>query len=185
MKMETKLFITAVSCCAIALSISDHNSKKHADHTPKTITLSRTKPPTNLKKGRYSIFVDYSLPIDATRLWLINNKTGDTILRTTCSHGYASGSDYVTDPSNESGSHKSCIGNFIIAEKYVGSFGNSIRLDGISGQLNSNARARNIIIHSTKKLATRWTWGCFAVPDEIMQTIYTLDLKGCMLYVYQ
>lgn len=90
-----------------------------------------------------------------------------------------------TNPSNESGSHKSSIGNFIIAEKYVGLFGNSIRLDGISGKLNSNARSRNIIIHSTKKLATKWTWGCFAVSEEVMKVLWELDLKGCLLYAYK
>ena len=184
MKMETKIFLLAITGCAIALSINHNNFSNPTTYHPKSKIATFAKPPTNLKKGKYSIFVDYSQPIDSIRLWLINNKTGDTLMRSTCSHGYASGPEILIDPSNISGSHKSSIGNFIIAEKYVGTFGNSIRLDGISGKLNSNARSRNIIIHSTKKLATKWTWGCFAVPEDEMKTLYSIDLAGCILYAY-
>src|SRR5688500_3364388 len=122
--METRSIFIAFTCIAIAfISSKDHENNSGIDDPARTGSTF-AKPPANLHKGRYSIFVDYSRSINEERLWLIHNKTGDTVIRTTCSHGYASGENYVTDPSNESGSHKSSIGNFVIAEKYVGRFGN-------------------------------------------------------------
>ena len=142
-------------------------------------------PPAHWNRGKYSIFVDYSRSIDSIRFWLISNTSHDTLIKSTCTHGCQSGFLYASDFSNQPESHKSSLGEYIIAEKYIGKFGRSIRLDGISEELNSNARSRNIVIHSTKKLRTRWSWGCFAISESALDAIFNMDLKGSVLYAYK
>ena len=137
------------------------------------------------KKASYVILVDFSRSIDDTRFWVYSTKTKKLVLKAKCAHGINSGKTYSTSFSNKPESKKSCLGTFKLAEQYTGTYGPSIKLDGLSAGLNSNARTRFIIIHSSKKLSTKWSWGCFSIPEDKMNALLKLNLKDAYLIAYR
>jgi hypothetical protein len=57
-------------------------------------------------------------------------------------------------------------------------------LNGLD-KTNSNAKQRKIIFHSSKIMITKWSWGCFALPEEKTKTIIDKIKGGCLVYVYK
>ena len=108
------------------------------------------------------IVADMRLPSSAKRLWAIDTKTGETILRTEVSHGRGS------DPnrqgraqvfSNTPGSLMTSVGLYSIAEPYKGKDGavaTRRRLDGLMPGFNDNARARAVVLHPAKYVRDGW-----------------------------
>jgi hypothetical protein len=129
------------------------------------------------------IIVDFRKPIDGRRLYLLDGKSATVLLRTTVAHGVNSGTDYATSMSNEPGTLKSSPGAYLTQGTYFGTFGYSLRLKGLDSGINSNAEMRNIILHSSKLMRTKYSWGCFAVPDEHHQKIIDLMKGGRLLFV--
>ena len=138
-----------------------------------------------VKTPRYVVLVDFSKPIDKTRFWVYATRSHKVVLAAKCAHGVLSGLRYATSFSNQPDSKKSSLGTFRIGETYTGIFGRSLKLDGISPGLNTNARKRAIIIHSSEKMATKWSWGCFSIPEKEMQALLKLDLHGCYQVAYR
>lgn len=87
--------------------------------------------------------------------------------------------------SNIPGSKQSSLGKFRLAEHYVGKHGKSIRIDGLSGSLNDNARRRLVVIHSAPYVTDDGvygnSWGCFAVSQKTMKILLELP-EGTLLY---
>ena len=133
--------------------------------------------------GKYTVYVDFSRSINEPRFKVTCNATKQVIIYTTCAHARKSGEAFAIKFSNVIGSEKSSLCRYRIGEKYVGVFGKAIRLDGLD-PTNSNARARAIVIHSSDKMQTKWSWGCFAIPEKALQKLYSLDIKGSILYAY-
>jgi hypothetical protein len=90
---------------------------------------------------------------------------------------------YPTDFSNVSGTNKSSKGAFITKGTYNGGFGYSMVIRGLDRGINDNVESRKIIFHSTKKMKTSWSNGCFATPEETNKTIIELTKNGRLVYV--
>jgi hypothetical protein len=100
------------------------------------------------------------------------------------SHGVNSGKEYATDFSNVIGSYKSSLGAYLTEQTYNGYYGYSLIVKGLD-KTNSNAKKRKIIFHSTKKMKTKWSWGCFSLPEKNNKKIIDMIKGGCLVYVYK
>jgi hypothetical protein len=136
-----------------------------------------------IKKRDYVIIVDYTKPIFSERLYVLDMKNKKIVLKSTVSHAFKSGVMYPTDFSNVSGTNKSSKGAFITKGTYNGGFGYSMVIRGLDRGINDNVESRKIIFHSTKKMKTSWSNGCFATPEETNKTIIELTKNGRLVYV--
>ena len=104
-------------------------------------------------------------------------------------HGENSGASlYATDFSNVIDSKKSSLGIYRVENDYYGSFGYSLRVEGLE-RTNSNAKDRAIVIHpyysvseeyiqSTGMIGT--TWGCFGLNQEASNYMIPLLKNGSL-----
>ncbi|MEM7699541.1 MAG: murein L,D-transpeptidase catalytic domain-containing protein [Verrucomicrobiota bacterium] len=100
-----------------------------------------------LPKSGLLVIVDYSLPSQAKRGRIVDLADQSTVFEARVCHGKNSGGVFARDFSNREGSLQSSLGLFEIRERYEGQHGWSYRLDGLSGELNSAARERLIVLH--------------------------------------
>jgi len=136
-----------------------------------------------IKKSNYVILIDYTKPITSERLYVLNMKTNEVVIKSTVSHSFKSGVLYPSDYSNVSGSNKSSKGGFIAKGTYNGGFGYSMVIRGLDKGINDNVESRKVIFHSTKKMATPWSNGCFATPEDVNQKLIDLTKNGTFIYV--
>lgn len=137
----------------------------------------------NVTNDKYVVMIDYSKSIDEQRLYIVNTKTFQVEITSIVSHGVNSGKKYATAFSNTESSYKSSLGAYVTENTYYGHFGYSLVLNGLD-KTNSNAKKRKIIFHSTKKMKTKWSWGCFSLPEEKIRKIINMIKGGCLVYVY-
>ncbi len=122
---------------------------------------------------------DFSLHSQNKRQWIYDMSTGDLAWNLHVAHGEASSSssdDGVSNSfSNVHESHQSSLGMMRAAESYTGSFGYSMRLDGLESGHNDQVRARAIVVHpwegSRPEYVSRYgevapTWSCPAIDDR-------------------
>ena len=138
-----------------------------------------------VKSNKYVVLIDYSKSIFSKRLFVVDVNNKKMVLTSTVSHAYNSGLQYATKFSNKEGTLMSCIGAFETSSTYYGQFGYSLILKGLDKGINSNAKQRKIIFHSSKKMKTKWSWGCFATPEETNKKLINLIKNGCLVYVYK
>lgn len=131
----------------------------------------------------YVIVVDYGKNISAERLYVIDMKLGKSVISSRVSHAWNSGMMYATDFSNAAGSNKSACGVYKTCGTKFGKFGYSMIIEGLDRGVNNNASARSIIFHSSKKMKTPWSLGCFATPEETNKQIINLTKGGCLVVV--
>ena len=146
----------------------------------KAIAIQKKYKVTN---NKYVVMVDFSISIDQERLYIVNTKTGKIEMTSIVSHGVNSGKEYATDFSNEIGSYKSSLGAYLTEQTYNGYYGYSLIVKGLD-KTNSNAKKRKIIFHSTKKMKTKWSWGCFSLPEKNNKKIIDMIKGGCLVYAY-
>lgn len=139
----------------------------------------------NVPNKRYVVIIDYSKSFDEERLYLVDIKNNKIIIKSTVSHGVNSGDKYATKFSNIDGSLQTSLGGYKTGSIYNGKYGRSLVLDGLDEGINSNARSRYIVFHSNKKMSTKWSWGCFATPDNINDKLIDIIKDGCLVYVHK
>jgi hypothetical protein len=132
---------------------------------------------------RYVVMIDYSKPIYAERLYIVNTKQQRIEMTSIVSHAFKSGMVYAKDFSNVEESLKSSLGVYLTENTYYGKYGYSLALKGLD-KTNSNAKKRNIVFHSSKKMSTKWSHGCFAVPDKKSRKIIEMIKGGSLVYAY-
>jgi hypothetical protein len=132
---------------------------------------------------RYVTIIDYSKPITAQRLFIVDTKSKQVVFRSKVSHAYNSGLLYATEFSNVPGSEKSSLGAYVTGGTKYGRFGYSMYLNGLDSGVNSNAYLRAIIFHSSKKMKTIWSAGCFATDEATNKKIIDLIKGGSLVYV--
>jgi hypothetical protein len=132
---------------------------------------------------RYVVMIDYSKPIYAERLYIVNTKQQRIEMTSVVSHAFKSGMVYAKDFSNVEESLKSSLGVYLTENTYYGKYGYSLALKGMD-KTNSNAKKRNIVFHSSKKMSTKWSHGCFAVPDKKSRKIIEMIKGGSLVYAY-
>lgn|SRR5436190_19693063 len=145
-----------------------------------------------IKKNLLTL-IDFSLSSNAKRLWVINLDTNTVLYNSLVAHGIKTGDEFANSFSNKNSSFKSSLGFYATGETYNGKHGTSLRLDGLEKELNSNARARGVVMHSAdyvsesfiqrnKKLGR--SQGCPALPKELSKDIInTIKNKSC-LFIY-
>ncbi|MBI4815764.1 MAG: murein L,D-transpeptidase catalytic domain family protein [Deltaproteobacteria bacterium] len=137
---------------------------------------------------------DFDVPSDQKRLWTFNLLTQELAYHLHVAHGSGSGdpSDVrrVRAVSNISGSNMSSAGLMKTAETYVGSHGNSLRLDGLEPGFNDRVRSRAIVFHAAEYSSPEFvrnngytgrSWGCPAI-DPAVNAAFLRDVKGGTLY---
>jgi hypothetical protein len=133
--------------------------------------------------------VDYSLPSYIKRMVVIDLRSGERAFYRVA-HGKNSGELYALRFSDTPESNMSSLGLFRVTRRYDGDHGLALRLDGLDSLRNSNADARDIVLHSADYVSIRYILlnlvtlhgpmtgrsnGCFVVSkgdiDEVVQKL--------------
>ena len=190
------LFTLSISCgpnISQEVSLIQNNSWKPKgmskalwDDAHKAWTCAANKGQTN---STTYVVVDFSLPSDQKRLWVLDLKNSKVLYRERVAHGSKTGERYARHFSNKSESHKSSLGLYKATESYYGKHGYSRRLDGLE-KSNKAARQRAIVIHPAKYVSDDWlerkgyigrSHGCFAIsPDVSSQVIHILKNEALL-----
>lgn len=137
--------------------------------------------------------IDFSLSSSKKRLWIIDMLNHKVLHHTLVSHGKNSGEEYAHNFSNVIGSEKSSLGFYATAETYIGKNGYSLKIDGLSGDLNSKARERAVVIHAADYVSYDFldlhgklgrSQGCPALPKELNREIIDLIKNKSCLFIY-
>lgn len=137
----------------------------------------------------YVTVVDLGVRSNNYRFFLINMATGQ-VERYRTAHG--EGSDQNNDGFAESfgnipNSKKSSLGFVKTGEIYSGSFGRSLRLDGLSST-NSNIRRRAVVFHGWKytqeanQIQIR-SWGCITMDLSLKDAVISKIANGSLMLV--
>lgn len=211
--MKTKLSIFLALSFTI-LSFSSFSSAKTINtiHFSSTIHKIMEKPhglnPNLLKLGLqayqwatihshvtkpYLTIVDFSIPSKYPRLWVINLNTNQILANTLVANGKNSGLFKGIRFSNRHGSNESSLGIYLTGPKYYGPVGLSMRIYGLQTGINSNALARNVVMHGnwyvSKQFARKYgrvgrSLGCFTLSKKKLPFIVHMIKNGSVLYAY-
>jgi len=134
--------------------------------------------------------VDYTKSSCDKRMWIIDVLNKSLILHTWVAHGERSGTDVPRRFSDRIDSKQSSLGFFITDDVYYGHHGRSLKLDGMDAGFNSNARAREIVVHGAEyvnagiiehKGRLGRSFGCPAVSTDVVdQVIDTIQGKTAL-----
>jgi hypothetical protein len=137
--------------------------------------------------------IDFSLPSNQERLWVLDLVEAKVLYHCLVSHGRNSGEVMAKNFSNKPGSYSSSPGFYTTGETYIGKHGISLRLDGIESGINDKARERAIVIHGADYVSPDFikkngrlgrSLGCPAVPEELSKEIIETIKDGTCLFVY-
>lgn len=137
--------------------------------------------------------IDYSLPSNQKRLWVIDLFKQELLYHTYVSHGLRSGETASIYFSNTNNSRASSEGLYSTKEAYRGREGSSLRLKGLDRGINDMAEARAIVMHGgfyveedfIKKYGRAGrSWGCPALPSSQTTDIINAIKDNNLLLVY-
>lgn len=137
--------------------------------------------------------IDFSLPSDVKRLWVIDLLLNKVLLHCHVSHGRNSGELFAEYFSNIPGSYTSSPGFYVTGDTYTGKHGLSLYLDGLEEGINDNARARSIVMHGADYVSEVFilqhgrlgrSHGCPAVPQELNEIIINTIKGGSCIYIH-
>ena len=137
--------------------------------------------------------IDFSMSSTKKRLWVIDLSNNTILYNTVVSHGMNSGGEFATDFSNSPSSNKSSLGFYATAETYNGKHGLSLKLDGLENGINSNARARAVVMHGASYanpsiLRSQGylgrSQGCPAIPEAVKDEIISVIKGKSCLFIY-
>lgn len=138
--------------------------------------------------------VDYSLSSKENRLWVIDLKNNIILFQSLVSHGRNSGNEFAAKFSDKPESYQSSLGFYVTGETYYGKHGYSLRLDGLEKGVNSNARARAIVVHGADYVSEKFaqqngrlgrSLGCLALKQGLTkEVIDTIKNKSCLFVYY-
>lgn len=142
-----------------------------------------------------AVFINFRIPSGKYRYFLYALKNNRILQKAVVAHGEGSAvkSSGMLRFSNTDGSHQSSLGKYEIRESYIGRFGKAYRLNGLDAT-NSNARKRNIVLHSYHCVPHReseapacQSFGCPMLSEKALkQTAYYIDRseKPVILYTF-
>ena len=137
--------------------------------------------------------IDFSLPSDRERLWVLDIINKKVLYCCLVSHGRNSGDLRAESFSNVPGSNASSPGFYSTGETYQGKHGLSLALDGLENNINDNARIRTIVIHGADYVSSEFikrhgrlgrSQGCPAVPADQSKEIINTIKGGSCLFIY-
>ena len=120
-----------------------------------------------------SVVVDFSIPLDQKRLFVLDNKNKQILQSFHVGHAYRTGDMKANRFSNIRNSRKSSLGLFVLIKKYNSRFFDySYRLKGLD-KTNNNAMKRGIVIHEQGDYPGE------ILPTNSRQRYYQLLTDGC------
>ncbi len=138
--------------------------------------------------------IDFSLPSNRKRLWVIDLEKKEVLFNTYVSHGIKSGilnSHYFSNINN---SKASSIGVYKTNESYYGRHGLALRLTGLETGFNDQASRRAIVMHGGWYMEEEFvkkygrpgrSWGCPAIPKTLTKPIIqTIKDEGLLVAYY-
>lgn len=147
-----------------------------------------------VSNDNYLAIVDFSLPSDAERLFIIDLEKHEIVKRSLVSHGMKTGDLYAKDFSNESESHQSSLGFYVTGVVYNGRHDESLKLHGLEKEFNDNAYDRGVVIHAAQYATREFlesngnvlgrSYGCPALPFEGYEETIGLLEKGTCVFIY-
>ncbi len=146
-----------------------------------------------LSRQRILTIVDFSLPSDQQRLFVIDLYERCLLYQTYVAHGQGSGTLYARQFSNRHSSWQSSLGFYLTDATYAGRHGYSLRLRGLEKGINDNAYSRAIVMHGAAYVSEGIvrlqgylgrSQGCPAVPEKWARPIIDEIKGGSLLFVY-
>lgn len=137
--------------------------------------------------------IDYSLPSNQKRLWVFDLSQRTLRFHTYVSHGIKSGALETNYFSNKYNSKASSIGVYKTDKLYYGREGISLQLTGLETNFNNNSTNRAIVMHGGWYMAEPFiekygragrSWGCPAVPKDMVEPIIKTIQDRALLIVY-
>ncbi|MFL9845714.1 murein L,D-transpeptidase catalytic domain family protein [Flavobacterium rhizosphaerae] len=154
--------------------------------------FNRLKQEGKIEKDLLTV-IDFSKSSNTKRLWIIDMATQTVLYNTLVAHGRNSGNEFANQFSNDPNSNKSSLGFYATGEIYTGKHGESLRLDGLEKGINSNARARAVVMHAADYVCQDFirqharlgrSLGCPALPNKLnKEIIHLIEGKSC-LFIY-
>jgi len=147
----------------------------------------------SVRRSDVITIIDFSLPSDQKRLWVLDLIQKKVLFRCLVSHGRNSGELMAENFSNTPGSCASSPGFYTTGETYIGKHGLSLTLDGLEMGINDKARERAIVIHGADYVSSDFirnygrlgrSQGCPAVPAELSKDIIQTIKGGSCLFIY-
>ena len=138
-------------------------------------------------------FVDFSLPSNQKRLYVLNISNGQLEGKYYVGHGKNSGNLYATHFSNKRNSRQSSLGAFRVGDIYHGKHGRSEHIHGMEKGRNDLANERYLAIHRASYVTPSYikkhkragrSWGCFALNPQKADHIMNQLPAGTFLYAY-
>jgi hypothetical protein len=146
-----------------------------------------------LLNNQYLTLVDFSLPSNSNRFYIIDMLTQQVIINTLVAHGKNSGTLIANSFSNKNASLKSSLGFYITGNTYKGKHGNSLLLEGVEKGINDHAQNRAIVIHGANYVSDHIvnkggiigrSFGCPAVPTNKVKEIIATIKQGTCMFIY-
>lgn len=147
------------------------------------------------KRTEFTV-IDYELPSDQKRLWVIDLATGKLLHHERVAHGRGSDPNNdgrVDQMGNTPEAGTSNVGMLKTAETYQGKHGLSLRLDGLERGFNHNARRRAVVVHAADYVdedvvagqgrAGR-SLGCPALDPDVNGEIIRTIRGGSLIFAY-
>jgi L,D-transpeptidase catalytic domain len=137
--------------------------------------------------------IDFSLPSNQKRLFVLDLKKYKVLFNTLVAHGRNTGREWAVAFSNQGESYKSSPGFYITRETYEGKNGYSLKLAGIEKGINDQAFDRGIVVHGaeyvSQDLANAQGYigrsqGCPAVPVQVSRPLINTIKNGTCLFIY-
>ncbi len=137
--------------------------------------------------------IDFSLPSNQKRLFVLDLKNYRVLFNTLVAHGRNTGREWAQSFSNQGESYKSSPGFYITRETYEGKNGYSLKLAGMESGINDNAYDRGIVIHGADYVSADLanaqgyigrSQGCPAVPLQANRPIIDIIKNGTCLFIY-
>ncbi len=170
----------------------DHISYKALQYGLKGYHYIRNS--SKLKKKKYLTIVDFSLPSNVERLFVLDVEKNKIIHRSLVAHGTETGDLHAESFSNEHDSHKSSLGLYITGRVYHGKHAESVKLHGLEKGFNDNAYDRGVVIHRADYATREFlesngnvlgrSYGCPAVPFEQYDKLLNIVRDGSCFFIY-
>ena len=137
--------------------------------------------------------IDYTFPSTERRLWVIDLKTRQILFNTLVAQGKNTGEIEAKYFSNVPESKESSIGVFLTDGTFEGNDGYSLRIIGLDPGFNTEAEAREVVIHGAWYVSKRFvkehgylgrSWGCPAVSKRVITPLIDDVKMGTILVSY-